>query len=88
MIIALGDYAYSRGAARVENDAMLKHMNGFVEAHDRYLALDRARVDCMTPQQKELMHIELMRAYLEVQYRASQITGLQYADGMHFADMQ
>ena len=33
------------------------------------------------------MHIELMKAYLEVQYRASQIAGLQYADGMDFADM-
>jgi hypothetical protein len=41
----------------------------------------------MTPQLRELMHIELMRAYLEVQYRASQIAGLQYADGMDFADM-
>jgi hypothetical protein len=66
---------------------MLKEMNQFVEAHDRYLALDKARIDCMTPQQRELMHIELMRAYLEVQFRASQIAGLQYADGMDFADM-
>ena len=65
---------------------MLKQMNQFVEAHDRYLALDQARVDCTTPQQRELMHIELMQAYLEVQYRASQIAGLQYADGMDFAD--
>ena len=46
-----------------------------------------ARVDCLTPQQRELMHIELMKAYLEVQHRASQIAGLQYADGMDFADM-
>jgi len=66
---------------------MLKHMNKFVEAHDRYLALDKARVDGIKPQQRELMHIELLRAYLEVQYRASQIAGLQYADGMDFADM-
>jgi hypothetical protein len=66
---------------------MLKEMNQFIEAHDRYLSLDKARVDCLTPQQRELMHIELMKAYLEVQYRASQIAGLQYADGMDFADM-
>ncbi len=66
---------------------MLKHMNKFVEAHDRYLALDSARVDCLTPEQRELLHIELMKAYLEVQYRASEIAGLQYADGMDFADM-
>ena len=66
---------------------MLKALNQFVEAHDRYLALDKVRVDCTNPQQRELMHIELMKAYLEVQYRASQIAGLQYADGMDFADM-
>ena len=66
---------------------MLAQMNRFIEAHDRYLALDKARVDCMTPQQWELMHIEILRAYLEVQYRANQIAGLQYADGMDFADM-
>jgi hypothetical protein len=66
---------------------MLKAMNKFVEAHDRYLALDNARIDCITPQQRELMHIELMKAYLEVQYRASQIAGMQYADGMDYADM-
>jgi hypothetical protein len=66
---------------------MLTHMNKFVEAHDRYLALDGARVDCLTPQQRELLHIEIMEAYLEVQYRASEIAGLQYADGMDFADM-
>ena len=67
--------------------AMLAEMNRFIEAHDRYLALDKARVDCTTPQQKELMHIEILRAYLEVQYRANKIAGLQYADGMDFADM-
>ena len=66
---------------------MLAEMNLFVEAHDRYLALDKARVDCTTPQQRELMYIEILRAYLEVQYRANRIAGLQYADGMDFADM-
>jgi hypothetical protein len=66
---------------------MLVEMNRFIEAHDRYLALDKARVDCATPQQRELMHIEILRAYLEVQYRATRIAGLQYADGMDFADM-
>ena len=33
------------------------------------------------------MYIEIMKAYLEVQYRAKVIAGLQYADGMDFADM-
>ena len=66
---------------------MLKAMNKFIEAHDRYLALDKVRVDCINPTERELMHIEIMKAYLEVQYRASQIAGLQYADGMDYADM-
>ncbi len=60
----------------------------FVEAHDRYLALDQARTDCATPAQREVMHLEIMKAYLEVQYRARTICGLQYADGMDFAEIQ
>jgi hypothetical protein len=66
---------------------MLNVMNRFVEAHDRYLALDRARTNCDSPQQRELMHIELLRAYLEVQYRARQIAGMQFADGNDYVDM-
>jgi hypothetical protein len=66
---------------------MLREMNGFIEAHDRYLALDRDRTVCDTPQQREIMHIAILRAYLEVQRRALQIAGLQYAEGMDFADM-
>ncbi len=65
---------------------MLSVLNRFVEAHDRYLALDRARTDCENPQQRELMHIELLRAYLEVQFRARQIAGIQFADGNDFVD--
>jgi hypothetical protein len=42
---------------------------------------------CDTPQQRETMYIEIMTAYLEVQYRANQIAGLQYADGWDFADV-
>ncbi len=67
---------------------LLPALHRFIEAHDRYLALDQARVGVYTPRQRELMHIELMRAYLEVQYRANVITGLQYADGMDYADCQ
>lgn len=66
---------------------MFKAMHRFIEAHDRYLALDIARTDCATPQQREFMHIEILKAYLEVQYRANQIAGLQYADGWDFADV-
>lgn len=62
-------------------------MNRFVEAHDRYLSLERARTNCENPQQRELMHIELLRAYLEVQYRARQIASIQFADGNDYVDM-
>jgi hypothetical protein len=65
---------------------MLNVLNGFVEAHDRYIALERVRTECENPQQRELMHIELLRAYLEVQYRARQIAGIQYADGNDYVD--
>ena len=35
--------------------------------------------------QRESVHIAILKAYLEVQYRANQIAGLQFADGMDFA---
>jgi hypothetical protein len=63
---------------------MLRELNRFVLAHDRYLALDLARTECTSPAQREFMHIELMEAYLEVQHRAQQIAGIQYADGNDF----
>lgn len=65
---------------------MYREMHRFIEAHDRYLSLEAARTQCDTPQQREMMYIEIMKAYLEVQYRANQIAGLQYADGWDFAD--
>jgi hypothetical protein len=65
---------------------MQTQVTKFVEAHDRYLSLDRARCEWMKPQEREMMHIEIMKAYLEVQFRAKMIAGLQYADGMDFAD--
>lgn len=65
---------------------MVKEINGFLAAHDRYLALDRARTDCTHPAQRERLHIEILQAYLEVQYHAQVIAGLQYAAGMDFAD--
>ncbi len=60
----------------------------FIEAHQRYLALDEARTECSHPAQRERMHIAILRAYLEVLVRARVIAGLQYADGMEFADAQ
>jgi hypothetical protein len=59
----------------------------FVEAHDRYLALDGVRTQCLTPMEREMIYIQLLKAYLEVQYRARQIAGLQFADGMDFAEV-
>ena len=66
--------------------AMLPAVHQFIEAHDRFLALDEGRADFGSPHERELYHIEIMKAYLEVQYRARVIAGLQYADGMDFAD--
>ena len=65
---------------------MLHEMNRFVLAHDRYLALDQARGECTTAAQREFMHIQILEAYLEVQYHARHIAGLQYADGNDYAD--
>ncbi|HEY3926886.1 MAG TPA: hypothetical protein VGL89_00805 [Candidatus Koribacter sp.] len=66
--------------------AMLPAVHRFIEAHDRFLALDQARFDFNSAHERELYHIEMMKAYLEVQYRAKVIAGIQYADGMDFAD--
>jgi hypothetical protein len=67
---------------------MLPAIHQFIEAHDRYVALNDARSDFSSPHQRELFHIEIMKAYLEVQYRAQVVAGLQYADGMDFAVLQ
>jgi hypothetical protein len=65
---------------------MLQELNRFVFAHDRYLALDLARIECANPEQREFMHIKILEAYLEVQYRARRIAGIQYADGNGYVD--
>jgi hypothetical protein len=62
-------------------------VNKFVEAHDRYMELDRIRLECKTPKERESIHIAILQAYLEVQLRARQIAGLQFADGMDFAEV-
>ncbi len=67
---------------------MMGLMQRFVEAHDRYLALDFVRTNCRNPREREVLHIEILKAYLEVQHYANQIAGQQYADGMDFADQQ
>ena len=45
---------------------LLVAINNFLKAYDRYLALDKARVVWSTPQQKELMYVKLLRAYLSL----------------------
>ncbi len=74
--------------AREENADMMGLMQRFVEAHDRYLALDCVRTDCRNATEREVLHIQILKAYLEVQHYANQIAGQQYADGMDFADQQ
>jgi hypothetical protein len=59
----------------------------FVEAHDRYLSLEQSRTECIGPCEREMVYIEILKAYLEVQFRARVIAGLQFADGMDFADV-
>jgi len=41
---------------------MIREMNSFILAHDRYLALDLARTDCTSPAQREFMHIKILEA--------------------------
>lgn len=58
----------------------------FLLAHDHYLELDEHRTDCSTPSEREFMHLQILRAYMEVQSLANLIAGLQFADGMDFAE--
>ena len=62
-------------------------VNKFVLAHDRYLELDRIRTQCTSPAERESIHIAILTAYLEVQFHARQIAGLQFADGMDCAEV-
>jgi hypothetical protein len=57
----------------------------FISAHDRYQQLDKLRTNCHSPQEREYLYIEILRAYLDVQYQAMVITGMQTCDGMEFA---
>ena len=66
---------------------MNRALDKFIAAHDRYLQLDDIRTQCGSPAERELIHIEIMKAYLEVQYRAKMIAGLQYADGMDYSEL-
>lgn len=65
------------------NSALTK----FLAAHDRYLALDHIRTECASPKERESIHLEILTAYCEVQYRARMIAGLQFADGNDYAEV-
>jgi hypothetical protein len=57
----------------------------FIAAHETYTRLDLLRCDCRSPQEREFLYIEILRAYLSLQYHAMIITGMQAAAGMEFA---
>jgi len=65
---------------------MNKALAKFVDAHDRYIELDQMRTNCGTPGEREFIHLQIMTTYLEVQYYARVIAGLQFADGMEYAE--
>lgn len=75
-------FRYGRG---INNHGMDSAIRLFISAHERYLELDRVRTECNSPQEREVVYIEILRAYLEVQYHAMIITGMQAAEGMEFA---
>ena len=58
--------ANGEGSCTVNKGTAGAAINNFVRMYDRYLALDKARVVWSTPRQKELMYIELLRAYLSL----------------------
>jgi hypothetical protein len=51
----------------------------FFAAHEQYLALEQARTLCRSPQEREQMHIAILRAYLEVQRSIQVIAGRESA---------
>ena len=57
----------------------------FISAHEHYLQLDRQRTGCRSPQEREVLYIEILKAYLDVQHHAMVITGIRSAEGMEFA---
>ena len=63
---------------------MFGAIESFLTAHEWYLALDNMRTYCLTPQQREKLHIEVMSAYLEVQQRAQLVAQLQLPEGRLF----
>jgi hypothetical protein len=64
------DYAYNSEIRRFCKAPLPGELrvavNNFFKMYDRYVALNKAKVVCTTPQQKELMYIKLLRAYLSL----------------------
>jgi hypothetical protein len=59
----------------------------FISARERYAQLERARLQARTPEERELLHIELMEAWLEVHHRAQIVTGIRFSEHMQFASV-
>ncbi len=57
----------------------------FISARERYMQLERARAQARTPEERELLHIELMEAWLEVHHCAQIVTGVRFSEGLQFA---
>ncbi len=60
-------------------------ITNFMAARDWYQRLEKARIQPRTPKERELFHIELMQAWLDVHYAAQAVAGLRFAEGMEFA---
>ena len=65
---------------------MDQEIRRFLAAHATYSSLIDLRTGCRSPQEREQVHIEILRAYLAVQYQARVISGLQEDEGMQFAE--
>ncbi len=76
---------FSAARRAFNNGVMDSAIQRFLAAHERYLELDRVRTVCRSPQEREAVYIAILRAYLDVQYHAMVITGIQAAEGMEFA---
>ena len=66
---------------------MNKALAKFIDAHDRYVELDTMRSTCQSPSEREFVYLQILTTYLEVNYYARVIAGLQFADGMEYAEM-
>ncbi len=56
----------------------------FIAASERCLQLERARIQARTPEELELVSLELLDALLDVQHHAQIITGIRFAENIDF----